>query len=440
MHNPLIFKLNSIDSDILNEEIHDNVIYSSTINLPLFYLGFHYFLYKTKNSMNITTNNVQAKDEFYYVVNPFEYKISNYEDSLNKLSNHYFNIKIESMEINSSDFYKLWEILLFFNIGDVDKLIYANINDKTGGFIQAIINYRQKINNELLNDKIININTNTKLSKDFINTYKKSFPNLINNKYIKNRSKYTSKNNIKSNNVIQKMIDIPNDNVSLITSNEDLNLDNDNYEEQKSYKLILGEIINAIKIQGYQGNFVLKISETFTIPTLKIIYLLCSFYEENYIYKPYFSRISNSEKYIICKKFKYNRTKDNDILNIKIKSLEKCLADMDEPKFIYDIYPKLILPHDFLDKIKFINIKLANLQQIMINEIIKYIKENNYFGDKYHEFREKQIEATNWWVKMFFPPSDNLYKKNKEELNKLLLNTIEKYEIELQKFSSELIR
>ena len=113
---------------------------------------------------------------------------------------------------------------------------------------------------------------------------------------------------------------------------------------------------------------------------------------------------------------------------------------MDEPKFIYDIYPKLILPHDFLDKIKFINIKLANLQQIMINEIIKYIKENNYFGDKYHEFREKQIEATNWWVKMFFPPSDNLYKKNKEELNKLLLNTIEKYEIELQKFSSELIR
>ena len=76
----------------------------------------------------------------------------------------------------------------------------------------------------------------------------------------------------------------------------------------------------------------------------------------------------------------------------------------------------------------------------MINEIIKYIRENNYFGDKYHEFREKQIEATKWWASTFYPPSDNLYKKNKEELKKMVLSTIDKYNVELNKFSSILIK
>ena len=113
---------------------------------------------------------------------------------------------------------------------------------------------------------------------------------------------------------------------------------------------------------------------------------------------------------------------------------------MDSSKYVYDIFPDMILPSSFLNKFKFINIKLANMQQIMINEIIKYIKENNYFGDKYHEYREKQIEASKWWINTFFPPSANLYKKNKEDLSKLLLLTIEKYNIELQNFSANLIK
>ena len=443
MYNPFVFKLKSENSDILNNNINNNVILSSTMNLPLCNLGFHHFLYRTKSAMNIT-KKLQTDDECYYVVNPFEYKISNYDDSLDKLTNHYFNIKEEPMEIKSQEFYKLWEILLFFNIGDMDNLLYITINEKSGGFIQAIINYRQKINNGLLNDKIINtnININNKLllGKEFLGIYNKSFPHLIINKYKKKN--HTSKNNIievDSIKNIKKLADTSKEYASLITSTGDLNLDNDNYEEQKSYQLILGEIITALKIQAFEGNFILKIFETFTIPTLKIIFLLSSFYDEIYIYKPYFSRMSNSEKYIICKKFKYDQKKDDKILNLKIASLEKCLSDMDKSKFIYDIYPKLVLPIDFINKFKFINIKFANLQQIMINEIIKYIRENNYFGDKYHEFREKQNEAIQWWIKMFFPPSDNLYKKNKDDLNKLLLTSLEKYDAELNKFVSALI-
>ena len=75
----------------------------------------------------------------------------------------------------------------------------------------------------------------------------------------------------------------------------------------------------------------------------------------------------------------------------------------------------------------------------MINEIITYIKENNYFGDKYHAFKEKQIEATKWWINNFLPSANNLYNKYKEELNKNLATTLEKYDVELNKFVTTLL-
>jgi 23S rRNA U2552 (ribose-2'-O)-methylase RlmE/FtsJ len=442
MYTPFIFKLTSeFPSDI---DFESNVILSSSINLPLITLGFQYFLHRTKAAMSIT-KNLETKNDFYYVINPFEYKISNYEDSLDKLTNYYFNINSDKMEIKSQDFYKLWEILFFFDICDMNELVYASINETSGAFIQAIINYRQKINNGLKNDKIYNGNINLQnkfeLSKEFLGLYNKTYPNLINlykNKDKINDNRFVHNDSIKG---IQKMIESNNSYANLITANGSLNLDiDDNYEEQKSYQLILGQIITALKIQAPKGNFVLKIYETFTLPTLKIIYLLGTFYEEMYIYKPYFSRLSNSEKYLICKHFKYDQKKDNKFLEQKIKVLEKCLTEMNSLKFVYDIFPSLLLPNEYLDNIKFINIKFANLQQIMINEIIKYIKENNYFGDKYHEYREKQIEATKWWTNTFFPPSNNLYTKNKEDLHKILKATLDKYNAELNKFSNSLIK
>jgi hypothetical protein len=70
----------------------------------------------------------------------------------------------------------------------------------------------------------------------------------------------------------------------------------------------------------------------------------------------------------------------------------------------------------------------------MINDIIKYIKENNYFGDKYHSYRDKQIESTQWCVNNFYPPSVSIYNKNKEDLTKLYKNIQEKLNLECQKF------
>jgi hypothetical protein len=75
----------------------------------------------------------------------------------------------------------------------------------------------------------------------------------------------------------------------------------------------------------------------------------------------------------------------------------------------------------------------------MINDIVKYIKDNNYYGDKYHTYRDKQIESTKWWITNFYPPSVNLYEKNKDELDKLFKNSQEKLQSEYQKFVETLV-
>ena len=206
---------------------------------------------------------------------------------------------------------------------------------------------------------------------------------------------------------------------------------NENYQEQEAYLLIYGEILSALKIQAKNGNFVLKIFETFTVVTIKMIYLLTLYYDEVIIYKPFFSRNTNSEKYVICKKFKYDQVLDKDFLDKKMIFLEKTLELMDTKQFVVDIFPKFILTNNFLDIFKYINITIANTQQIMINMLVQYIKSNNYFGDEYHKYRENQILANKWWISTYFVES-------KPDFTKLVKDTIHYNESELTLFINKL--
>ncbi len=451
MYQPFVFKLDTGKSDILDKSKTNNVILSSNINLPLNSLGFHTFLHRTKSAMSIT-KNLETKNEFYYVVSPFEPLVPNYEDSLQNLAKHYFNIKEPKPEIMSRDFYKLWEIMFLFGVADKKDINYAAIAEGTGSFIQTFINYREKLGQGVSNDKIFGVGIQTEkgnhveMAKQFLGFYDKKSPELIN--FHKINVKELPKHGAKAPDVIssktistfKKDMDKAKVYADLVTADGVLDWYDDNYQEQEAYQLILGEIIAAIKVSAKDANFVLRIFESFTIPTIKMIYLLSSFYEETYIYKPFFSRQSESEKYIVCKGFKYDQKKDMSLLKSKLESLENTLEQMNSNKFVFDIYPDLELPINYIDKFKYYNIEIANPQQIIINEIIKYIKENNYFGEKYHMFRDKQIESTKWWINNFFPPSSNLYEKTKEDMKKLVKLSLDKNESEITKFVSMIVR
>ena len=153
-----------------------------------------------------------------------------------------------------------------------------------------------------------------------------------------------------------------------------------------------------------------------------MLYILTSFYEENYIYKPYYSRESNSEKYIICKNFKYDQVKDAKVVEDKLINLEKILENMKTNDFVFDIMPELKLPDDFISTFRYLNISIANKQQIMINKIVKYIKENNYYGEKYHNYRNDQIESTKKWISEYYPPDKKILAKKLKEFEVILKN------------------
>jgi hypothetical protein len=419
MFNPqfIVYKLSNIKS-ILTKYLdnEDNIIFSSYMNLPMISLGYHAYIKHAKSSLLITINKLQTKSDLYYIVNPFEYNITDYNESLKILSNIYFNNKYEYKK----EFYILWEIMFIFNIFNENKKNqeYLIISDNPCDYMYSIINYNSKIyeSNNKYKINIININNNdnTDICTDNLEIPKKSI-NIINSNY---KKFYKSKLN--KNNLIILDIGIKMDDFILVD------------QEPKFYEILINIIYMICNNLENDGIAIIKIYDTFTLLSLKIIYFLNTMFDEAFIYKPFLSKPIDSDKFLILKKFK----NDND-LDKKIKIIENIQKEINNNNnYIHDIFPNLILPEDYINNFKFINIKIANPQQFMMHDIIKYIKENNYFGEKYHMYRDKQIEANKWWMYTFYPPSSNLVLKSKEDLLKIVNNNLEKNIIEMNNYFS----
>lgn len=411
-YTPFIFKLKQ-DDKVADAFTDNKIIITSNILQPFFSLGFHSFIHRTKNAMSIT-NKLETKNKFYYIVNPFEQSINDYPEDIEHNAETFLN----KPNILSRAFYKMWEILYTFDIAGKDKMTMAGIAEGPGSFIQAFVEFREKYY-EPADDKVYGLTINNAesvgINRNMVETINKRYTDMINIIDTRSNSKETSKNKKKVNEINGDITDIKtikymkdyinsqSGKVDLVTADGGFEWKNENYQEQEAYILILGEIISALTIQANGGSFVLKVFETFTPITIKLIYILSSFYEETFVYKPFFSRATNSEKYIICKGFK---GADND----KIKYLEDTLVKCKTDKFINEMFSKYIISDENLNMFKYINIQIANTQQIMINNLVVYIKSNNYFGDAYHNYREQQIKANKWWINTFF--TDKLNEKN----------------------------
>jgi 23S rRNA U2552 (ribose-2'-O)-methylase RlmE/FtsJ len=474
-YKPFIFKLNNIDvSNIYNKMDGSNdVLKSSNVNQPLFSLGFHSFIHRTKNAMAIT-EKLETKNKFYYIVNPFEHTINDYEKDISHISNIFLN----NPNILSRAFYKMWEILYIFDIASKESMTMVGLAEGPGSFIQAFVEFREQYfepSKDTIYGLTINTDNTININKEMVENINKRYENMISiikttkngnkiggkiggaksendglkkeddvlkkggeksdNGGLKKGGARIEKKTLTSNGDLTKIstIDYLKENVKkkadLITADGGFEWKNENYQEQEAYGLILGEIIGAISIQAKGGSFVLKIFETFTHVTIKLIYLLASFYEECYIYKPFFSRSTNSEKYLICKGFKYdNDDKQNKYLQILEDTLKKC----ETKEFINDIFPNFILTDEQLNVFKYININIANVQQIMINNLVVYIKSNNYFGDMYHNYRDHQIKANKWWI-------DNFFTEKLNEKNTMLKDIIRYNESEINLFVKKLL-
>ena len=179
-----------------------------------------------------------------------------------------------------------------------------------------------------------------------------------------------------------------------------------NYQEQSSCKLIFSQILCALKCQKLNGTFICKFFDFNLYFTVEMLYLLYTLYESVVIYKPFTSRIANSEKYIICTNFKGMESLPID------NFLDKLFDILEEwntykEHTINHIFEKI--PTDFIEKIKTINAEIIDYQVKYINIAIDIIKTKKISDKKWYETNiNMQIQkAKEWCVKYNIPCSSS---------------------------------
>lgn len=418
---PAIYRLNNIDDDIFNYNYEPK--FGLNLAMPKISLGFHHFIHQSRGNMDVT-QQFQGKKKVYNVFSKFEKNIDDYNEDLQNLASTYFKLN-NKPNIICRAFFKLWEIYYLFDIIPLNKpnIVTAHLCEGPGSFIQATLLYRDMYSKKVSsNDKYYGVTLHNdnksipKIKRDFSAFYDKETPKRVHihktvTRRESDRSKYKDCGDIttlKTINNFSKNFDKKK--ADIVTADGGFEWYNESLQEQEIYALFVGQLLTAVNIQADGGHFVLKIYETFTTITAKLLYVLKSFYKEVYITKPLTSRKSNSEKYIVCTNF--TRSKNHDK---RIKILERLLTDMMTNKdFIIDIFQDFVLGEESEKLITDMNTYLSDRQFQSINQIITFINRQNYRGGEYIKRRKMQIEATKYWSSNLFPDIKEFNNKKKE--------------------------
>ena len=354
-------------------------------------IAFNNYIIKDKDS----ETNINIEEKNYKLLKLSKEKIDTNKskwETNKKYINMYEYIYTSSNNVNnisnfypiSRSYFKLIEIMNVFNfISHINHSDIICLCEAPGGFIQCITKMGESRDYKINSIHTITLNSDSNYIPYWSN-------HIINDPLVNIHTGIDGTGDIfKLSNVLQIIKDIPRK-CMLITGDGgfDYSIDYNN-QEQLSYPLIYSEIMIALSLQKDGGGFICKIFDIFFLGTFQLLYLLVLSYDEVYLYKPKMSRLSNSEKYIVCKGFKgYNK----DIMNILIRNFKKGIINIE-------------LPEEYIRDIKTYNNNFVNMQIINIEKCFQNIKYNN--------FSEKVEIATTWCQKYNVPVNnDSKYFKN----------------------------
>ena len=369
------------------------------------------------NNSNENSNIVISKSLSKYL-NSMKGQIDNYAndwDLYKKYTNTYeyihtcipfTKIPVCKLKPLSRSFYKLIEILNIFNIEFPNKEIKSfHLAEGPGGFIEALINYREANNKNvyqndnyygmtLINDTDENI-PGWKKSKFFLSKY----PNV---KIITGSDNTGNLLNVKN---LWYCYDNFKNSIDFITGDGGFDFSIDfNQQEHLSIKLIFAQIAYAIAMQKKGGIFILKVFDIFTQVTIDLLYILSSVYEKCYIVKPYTSRYANAEKYIVCKNFKLENS--YEVINKLSAFFEVINSDIKINRFL-----NINIPYLYINKLEDINAILGQQQLENILSTLHLLDNNN--SDKLEIIKKNNIQkCLQWCIKYKMP-----YHKNINTLN-----------------------
>jgi len=296
----------------------------------------------------------------------------------------------------SRSYFKFIEIANLFGIIPDNKFPITSFHlcEGPGGFIEAISHLRQHQDDKYYGMTLIGSDEN-------IPGWKKNAKLLKNNHNIHLEYGEDNTGNIISYKNYMHTATKYTNTVHVITGDGGFDFSsNFNNQENMSSKLILAQILYAISLQSHRGHFIIKIFDIFFKSTIEFIYLLNMFYEKVYIFKPQTSRLANSEKYIICKSFKFSSsTQYLTVFGKIIKQLEESDATPNQV-YIYSIL-NCKLPLFFVSRIEEISNVLCQFQINIIQNTISLIKyQKNDHNKKFQEMIKNNVaKCIQWCIK-----------------------------------------
>ena len=204
----------------------------------------------------------------------------------------------------SRSYFKLKEMLIDSEIKMNQSTIFC-MAEAPGGFIQSLLEHKVNISK---------IYANTLFSKN------KDVPNWNHSLLNEDRIDFYPGINkdgdlCNMNNLLSYIKYIGNNAVDLVTGDGGFDYSEDyNKQEINSVPLIYSEIFLALNLLKKGGCFICKVFDIFLKPTIQLLYILTTSFCKTSIRKPNVSRLSNSEKYIVCTGYKGYNKKINNLL------------------------------------------------------------------------------------------------------------------------------
>jgi 23S rRNA U2552 (ribose-2'-O)-methylase RlmE/FtsJ len=342
---------------------HTKKICLTDIINPIIFDVFHQQLIETKKTID---SHIDKWNLYRSHENIYEYIYSSSDNSKN----------ICKILPISRSYFKLQEIIIDLDILQKNQMTITCIAEGPGGFIQCI-NHNSNNKYNIYGITLISKERNIPYWSPIIEKYK----NVILLKGIDNTGDICNIDNI--NNFVSI---IGSNTCDLITSDGGIDYSDDyNSQEINSYKFIFFEIYTTLQIQKQGGTFILKMFDLLYHTSIQLIYILYLCYDEIYIHKPYMSRNSNSEKYIVCKGYRLNtvlmEVLKNNIINLNSFYLE--------------------IPESFIENIHEFNEYYITKQICTIKFIIENI-EKNLSVNKYPS--NLQIKKAKEWCNTYKLP------------------------------------
>lgn len=175
-------------------------------------------------------------------------------------------------------------------------------------------------------------------------------------------------------------------------------------QEPSTIKNLIELMLIGINSLNKNGILILKLYESFSTTTCKLLLSISSLFEDSYIYKPFTSKKSSSEKYLILVNFSNN----NKLTSKFITDMNDIIKNWPKNNFLVNIYPQYNLNDNDLKYLIFMNTTLGNIQFEYVNKMILFIESQNYRGETYLKYKSIQEEGTNMWKYIFIDNVNNI--------------------------------